>query len=155
MGRELGYLYSKCRGSLCLFQHKTAEGVPKELDFFSNLLLSQDHSYSPQTHPKMSGLGFALSLTLLVGIFWTTACECPQLWLLPVGWGRDPWRADSWQMWWALEPLFERRWDARLWEVLWRSLPRHGDYWHILKKIKTKLLKMMTFLLKATVHTFF
>lgn len=53
--------------------------------------------------------------------FWERIpCECFCLWLLPVVWGRSPRRADSWQkMWWALEHVFERRWDVRLWEGLW------------------------------------
>lgn len=106
--------------------------------------------------PKMSGLGFALSLTLLVRLLWKAPCECFWLWLLPVVWGRTPKRMDSWQkMWWALEHVFERRWDVKLWEVLWSSLLRHWDYLCILKKMKTKLLKVMAFLFTASVHTFF
>ena len=128
---------------LCLFQHRTAEGVPKELDFFPILLLS----CSPPNPP-----GFALSLTLLVRIFWTP-CECFWPWLLPVGWGRvsGEWIPGSYG---EHLGLYLRR-DVRLYGVLWRSLSRHGNYWHILKKIKTKFLKVMTFLLKATGHASF
>lgn len=58
-------------------------------------------------------------------------------------------------MWGTLEPVLERRGAVRLWEVLWSSLLRHGDYLHNFKKTKTKLLKVMAFLLTASVHTFF
>lgn len=129
MGRAPRCLYRRYRRSLCLFQHRTAEVVPKEwflkiflLRFFlphvrGSGSISVPPPPAPPTPTKMSGLGFVLSWTLLVRIFRTAPCAYFWPWLLPVGWGRSPRRVDSWQkMWWALEHVFEGRWVVRLWE---------------------------------------
>lgn len=107
-------------------------------------------------YPKMSDLGLCLVLDSAgenflnnsMSVFLVVAPPCGS------GEGSQESRFLAEDVMRAWKHVFERRWDVRLWKVLWSHLPRHWDNWHILEGKKTKLLKVTAFLFTASVCTF-